>query len=67
MNVNNINPMTIYNNIHYEPLTPQPPFDSYPRQRLSKPRTKKNTLNANVNKSFFPSYIKINFFLFIRQ
>ncbi|CAF3758967.1 unnamed protein product [Rotaria magnacalcarata] len=44
MNVNQLTSMNIYNNNHYEPLTPQTlPFDTYPSQTLSKSKNNNKT------------------------
>ncbi|CAF3142913.1 unnamed protein product [Rotaria sp. Silwood2] len=46
MNINELTPISMYNNNHYEPLTPQTlPFDTYSSQNLSK------TINNNNNKN----------------
>ncbi|CAF3505184.1 unnamed protein product [Rotaria socialis] len=44
MNVNQLTSMNIYNNNHYEPLTPQTlPFDTYPSRTLSKSKNNNTT------------------------
>ncbi|CAF0902970.1 unnamed protein product [Adineta steineri] len=64
INVNNLNQMNIYNNNHYEPLTPQTlPFDTYSPSTLSKPiGNDKNItqLISSSSSSSSPTNIMIN-------
>lgn len=48
MNVNNINSMTIYNNIQYQQLQSQRPFDLYTTNLSKAISDKHNSANANV-------------------
>ena len=60
MNLNHMNSMDIYNNIHYQPLTTQRSFDTY-AQNLSKSiNNNNNTSNSNVNNR--NSEAKYNYF-----
>ncbi|CAF1120674.1 unnamed protein product [Adineta ricciae] len=60
MNVNDLNPMNIYNSTHYEPLTPHSlPFDTYSPTSMSKSINNSKNINQTISSSS-PTNVMIN-------